>query len=103
MCQKEIFDTVLSIVCRETDLSTQQILSENHCNEYSDARTILTSILYVTIGMNSVQIAALSGFSASGVLYLMNRLDDRCRNSFLFQSTYRRTLECVRSEILSGA
>lgn len=103
MCQKEIFDKVLDIVCQETDLTTQQILSENHCNEYSDARTVLTSILYASIGMNSIQIATLSGFSASGVLYLMNRLNDRCRNSFLFQSTYKRTLERVRAEILSGA
>lgn len=91
------------ILSEESELSTTSLLGKQHCVELTDARSILISILYYDIGLNMIQISSLTGFSVSGVSYLLNRVNDRFKQNLSYKVLYNKVKNRVSNEIIANA
>lgn len=100
MKKAEYFAAVQEIAEQEFGVSV--LFGDNHCRrtELSDARTCVVVILYYDLGLNMVQIAELTGLSVSGVCYLVNRHQERLKQSFTFKSLFQTIRKRVFSNVL---
>jgi len=93
MVLREFYHSVCSIVCRELDLSVQELLYSRK-ERCSDGRCIFVSVLgeYMT----DDEIAELSGLSRSCANKIRNGFEDRKRRKFHIRYSYGRILQEVR-------
>ena len=71
MCKSEIFAEILNLVGKETEVSTELILSSSKVTEVVDARSI------VEYGLYPEQIAALLHKTSASIRYLISTFESR--------------------------
>lgn len=103
MGKSDLFTKVLSIVIEETGFSQTILFGKQRTVGFVDARSVLVYILYFDIGFNMVEIASFANLSASGVFYLLNRVDDRKKQNLHFKILYNKVKNRVSNEIISNA
>ena len=97
-----IFNKVIDIVTEESGHNRKSILGSNHAAELTDARTIVSYFLYFKIGYNTPYIAKLMNLSVSGVCYLLQRVESRLHQSFVFRSLMDRIGQRITKEIIDS-
>lgn len=73
MCKSEIFAEILNLVGKETEVSTELILSSSKVTEVVDARSIVVFFL-TEFGLYPEQIATLLRKTSASVRYLISTL-----------------------------
>ena len=108
MCKTELFNEVLEIVSRETEIPANKIISHDRSAEVVDARYILAYILYRR-GIYISTIAEMMGYSRRAIEKIISQFDDR-RNRLggFFELIYKRSANKVRfanesTHLYSGA
>lgn len=94
MCKSEIFAELLRIVSRETEISTNDILSNSKETEVVDARYLLVRLLFEN-GFYPSQIASSIHKSNRSIHYILSHFSDRLQVGKLFRIQYeniRKTL-----------
>jgi len=76
MCKSEIFAEILKLVGKETEVSTELILSPSKVTEVVDARSIVVFFL-TEYGLYPEQIAALLHKTSASIRYLISNFDRR--------------------------
>lgn len=76
MCKSEIFAEILNLVGKETEVSTELILSSSKVTEVVDARSIVVFFL-TEYGLYPEQIAALLHKTSASIRYLISNFDRR--------------------------
>lgn len=97
-----IFNRLIDIVTEESGHNRKSILGSNHAAELTDARTIASYFLYFKIGYNTPCIARLMNLSVSGVCYLLQRVESRLHQSFVFRSLMDRIGQRISQEIIDS-
>lgn len=82
MCKTQLFNTVLQIVAKETEIPESLIVSHSRSAAVVDARSILVKILTEN-GIYPVQIAEYIHHTPSGVRNLITGYDIRKKNNRL--------------------
>lgn len=76
MCKSEIFAEILNIVGKETEVSTELILSSSKVTEVVDARSIVVFFL-TEYGLYPEQIATLLHKTSASIRYLISTFESR--------------------------
>lgn len=76
MCKSEIFAEILNLVGKETEVSTELILSSSKVTEVVDARSIVVFFL-TEFGLYPEQIATLLHKTSASVRYLISTFESR--------------------------
>lgn len=76
MCKSEIFADILNIVGKETEVSTELILSSSKVTEVVDARSIVVFFL-TEYGLYPEQIATLLHKTSASIRYLISTFESR--------------------------
>lgn len=76
MCKSEIFAEILNLVGKETEVSTELILSSSKVTEVVDARSIVVFFL-TEYGLYPEQIAALLHKTSASIRYLISTFESR--------------------------
>lgn len=76
MCKSEIFAKILNLVGKETEVSTELILSSTKVTEVVDARSIVVFFL-TEYGLYPEQIAALLHKTSASIRYLISTFESR--------------------------
>lgn len=76
MCKSEIFAEILNLVGKETEVSTELILSSSKVTEVVDARSIVVFFL-TEFGLYPEQIATLLRKTSASVRYLISTFESR--------------------------
>lgn len=76
MCKSEIFAEILNLVGKETEVSTELILSSSKVTEVVDARSIVVFFL-TEFGLYPEQIAALLRKTSASIRYLISTFESR--------------------------
>ena len=76
MCKSEVFDRVLDVVSRQTEVDPERIIGNGREMEEVDARCILFRVLRDQ-GLYPSQIARKVHKTPQAIRYLLSKLDDR--------------------------
>lgn len=76
MCKSEIFAEILNLVGKETEVSTELILSSTKVTEVVDARSIVVFFL-TEYGLYPEQIAALLHKTSASIRYIISTFESR--------------------------
>lgn len=76
MCKSEIFAEILNLVGKETEVSTELILSSSKVTEVVDARSIVVFFL-TEFGLYPEQIAIFLHKTSASVRYLISTFESR--------------------------
>lgn len=76
MCKSEIFAEIVNLVGKETEVSTESILSSSKVTEVVDARSIVIFLLS-GYGLYLEQIAALLHKTSASIRYLLSTFESR--------------------------
>lgn len=76
MCKSEIFAEILNVVGKETEVSTELILSSSKVTEVVDARSIVVFFL-AEYGLYPEQIATLLHKTSASIRYLISTFESR--------------------------
>nr|DAM07203.1 MAG TPA: chromosomal replication initiator protein [Caudoviricetes sp.] len=76
MCKSEIFAEIINLVEKETEVSTELILSSSKVTEVVDARSIVAHLLS-EYGLYPEQIAPLLHKTSASIRYLISNFDRR--------------------------
>lgn len=92
---KELYDLVLSYVCRHTGVKNEALFSSNR-EEYVDARAILVNVL-IGKGVSEREIASLTGLTQQCVNKLKNNFRTR-----LIRFSVKMNLQLINNELTTG-
>lgn len=95
MCKSEIFAEILNLVGKETEVSTELILSSSKVTEVVDARSIVVFFL-TEYGLYPEQIAALLHKTSASIRYLISTFESRKNTNkmiAIYMQNIRKSLE----------
>lgn len=95
MCKSEIFAEILNVVSKETEISSELILSSSKVTEAVDARSIVVFFL-IEQGLYPEQIAALLHKTSASIRYLISTFESRKNNNkmvAIYLKNIRKSLE----------
>ena len=95
MCKSEIFAEILNLVGKETEVSTELILSSSKVTEVVDARSIVVFFL-TEFGLYPEQIATLLQKTSACLLYLISTFESRKKKNkkiAIYLQNIRKSLE----------
>nr|DAD56174.1 MAG TPA: chromosomal replication initiator protein [Caudoviricetes sp.] len=87
MCKSEIFAEILRIVSKETEISTNEILSNSKEAEIVDARYLLVHLLYER-GFYPSQIALQTNKTKRSINYILSGFSDRIQRGKMLRIQY---------------
>lgn len=87
MCKSEIFAELLRIVSRETEISTNDIISCKKETEVVDARYLLVRLLFEN-GFYPSQIASHIHKTNRSINYILSNFSDRLRTGKILRIQY---------------
>ncbi|WP_297448732.1 hypothetical protein [uncultured Alistipes sp.] len=89
MCKSDVFNRVLDIVSRETEIDASEILGKGRTIEVVDARSILFKILREE-GMYPSQIANKAHKTSAAVRYLLADFQERVEANPMIEKTWKK-------------
>lgn len=95
MGKQEIFNSVLSFIEEETEVSRDMILSANKREEVVDARALLIYVLY-DIGFYPSQIAVLTGICPRCIMPFIQNFNDRKESRRMLRIYFEKVRKKVR-------
>ncbi len=87
--KKDLFDKILSEVCKETEISSKELMSNNRTEEVVDARHILVAIL-ADYGFYPSTIASMLECSKRNITLIITNFSRRCNRRKLLRNNYER-------------
>lgn len=95
MRKAKIFEEILTTVCRVTEISPQEILSEDRREEVVDARAILARLLNEN-GFYIGEIAACMKRTRPSIRYLLKSFEGRTKTRKMIRINMADAQECLK-------
>ena len=102
MKKSQLFIALLNIVCNETEVDKDILLSRNRSAEGVDARHIFIKCLYDN-GLYPNEIASRLGVSTRAVTHALSSFHDRCSFGFYLRNNYEKIKKQLLDKEITSA